>query len=101
MTMAKYRVHVFETIRRAYEVEADSSQAACHYVANHWANMTPVLSECTGELTDDVLVDPLLQSGEVDFDNAKWFELSEETDVDAITSYYEDRASSGLAALAK
>ena len=69
----KFRIHAFESVRRTYEVSAESIEAAYSMLDDLIDSDTPVDSEATGEYHDDVLIDPILPNGEVDFDNARWF----------------------------
>lgn len=67
--MSKYRVHIFEEVRRAFEVEADSPHEAMERVRDNWPAMSATQVEDTGEITDFIVIDPLLPDGEVDYEN--------------------------------
>ena len=69
----KFRLHVFEKVRHAFVVEADSAEQAYDMVEDCIFDEEPESSEFTGEYDVDVCVDPLLPNGEVDFDNYEWF----------------------------
>lgn len=71
----KFRVHSFQVVRVTYEVEANSTIEAKGMVDKDGCNMEavevgPVPSE---EWTEDLIVDPLLPNGEVDYDNVTNF----------------------------
>lgn len=69
----KFRIHAFESVRRTYEVNAESIEAAYAMLDDLIDSDTPVDSEATGEYLGDALIDPILPNGKVDFDNARWF----------------------------
>lgn len=69
----KFRVHVFEEVRRTYETEAESLEAAYSQVDDLIMHHEPVESERTGDYVQHVLVDALLPDGSVDYENTKWF----------------------------
>ncbi|MBK7804347.1 MAG: hypothetical protein IPJ55_17130 [Chloracidobacterium sp.] len=68
------RVHTYQTIRIAYEVEAESALAAKLLIEDNGWDMEPVevhLDET--EWTDDFIVDPILPNGDVDYPNVVCF----------------------------
>lgn len=71
----KFIVHTYQVIRVSYEVEAETNQDACKLVNRNYKNMTPCfvgsLDE-DGVCTGDFVVDPILPSGEVDYDNISY-----------------------------
>lgn len=69
----KYRVHGFELVRTTYEVEADNADEAYSKGTAMFGVADPVECERTGDFDDFVIVDPLLPSGEVDYDNVRHF----------------------------
>lgn len=77
--MAKYRVHVFEEVRMAYEIEADSPQEAVDRLVANFDSYQQVESEFTGDYSNDVCVDPLLEDGTADLENYQWLKIEKET----------------------
>ena len=72
----KYRVHTYQVVCVSYEVEADSAEQAKDKVEQDCWNMIPVyigdpLEEI--DLTGEFIVDPILDNGEVDYDNVQFF----------------------------
>lgn len=66
----KYRVHTYQTIRIAYEVEAESALAAKLLIEDNGWGMDPVEVHLDDpEWTDDFIVDPILPNGDVDYPN--------------------------------
>ena len=77
----KFRVHLYEEVRHIYEIEADDLEAAVALVKADPNLLLDglrgrhVASESTGEFTNDFLVDPLDETGEVDYKNSTWRQL--------------------------
>lgn len=69
----KFRVHVFREFRETYEVEADNHDDALNKVDEHINDLAPISTEMQDYLPHS-LVDPILVTGEVDYENSKWFE---------------------------
>lgn len=69
----KFRVHTYQTNRVSYEVEADSPEAAMASVWEDGWKMTPVstATDDGAEWQRDMVIDPILPNGEVDYDNVK------------------------------
>ena len=66
--MKRYYVHVYETYRSKFEVEADSMEEACEIAANNppdFMDREPA-EEITGFLVDEV--------GDTDYVNTKLFD---------------------------
>lgn len=59
----KFRVHMYEEVRRTWEVEAESAEAAAEMVVRDPTHIPPKSSVETGDFTEEVIVDPLLSSG--------------------------------------
>ena len=77
--MANFRVHMFEEIRMTYLIEGASSMQEA--VATLMANLdehNPIESELTGDYSNDVCVDPVLENGVVDTVNYQWLKIEEE-----------------------
>ena len=77
--MSEFRVHVFEEIRMTYAVKGASSMKEA--VAILMANIDeydPIESELTGDFSNDVCVDPVLENGVVDAVNYQWLKIEEE-----------------------
>lgn len=70
--MSKFRVHIYRTYREVYETDQDTADAAMEHVVTNFHNMYCVESEEADELTDWVLVDPILDDGEVDYEASEW-----------------------------
>ena len=68
----KFRIHAFESIRRTYEIEAESFDDAVSKIDETIETKDYIESELTGEFQDPVLIDPILPNGEVDYENARW-----------------------------
>jgi hypothetical protein len=75
--MPKFKVHVFEEVRLSYIVEAESAQEAVHFTVANFDGLNPIESEFTGDYSDDVCVDPLLEDGSSDLENYQWLKISE------------------------
>lgn len=70
----KFRIHMFEEIRRTYEVEADDIAHAARLADGPEFDFDDFIeSERTGNYSDTFLIDPLLPDGEVDYENVRWF----------------------------
>lgn len=75
----KFRVHTFQVMRVPYEVEAASQEEAAKAVYDRADNETgeePPIYRCAdaedaGEWQPDMIVDPILPDGTVDYDNVK------------------------------
>lgn len=68
----KFRVHLFREFRETYEVEADTHDLALNLLDNNQI-YEPVQTEMQDYLPH-ALVDPILDDGSVDYENARWFE---------------------------
>jgi hypothetical protein len=76
----KYRVHTYQTIRVTYEVEADSAEAAYHQTMENGYEMSPdEVNMDNPEWADEMVVDPLLENGKVDYDNVVNFSGQEKS----------------------
>lgn len=69
----KYRVHLFREVRETFEVEAENHDEALAYVDMNIYDLTPKQKEELDFLPQSC-VDPILDNGEVDYDNSRWFE---------------------------
>ncbi len=69
----KFRVHVFREYRETYEVEADNHDDALNKVDESITRLTPLYTNLEDYLPHSC-VDPILASGEVDYENSRWFE---------------------------
>lgn len=74
----KFRVHMYEEVRRTWEVEAESAEAAAEMVARDPTHIPPRSSIATGDFAGDVIVDPLLSFDKVDYENVKRFNANSE-----------------------
>jgi len=75
----KYRVHTFQANRYVYEVEADSAEEAYRKVDNEGCDMQPVVVDTDDpEWLPHMLVDPILETGEVDYENGGWYPKAQE-----------------------
>lgn len=71
----KFRVHTFEEIRHSHEVEAETKLEAVNKVLENPEEYRSSYSERTGDLSDDVCVDPLTEDGSIDFEGSQWFKV--------------------------
>ena len=68
----KFRVHLFREFRETYEVEADTHDLALNLLDDNQI-YEPVCTEMQDYLSH-ALVDPIMDDGSVDYENARWFE---------------------------
>lgn len=68
----RFKIHAFESVRRTYEIEADSFEAAAAKVDETINTQDYIESEFTGEFSDEVLIDPIFPNGDVDYENSRW-----------------------------
>ena len=72
----KYRVHTYTVVRVSYEIAADSAEQAKDKVEQDCWKMHPVYIGdplVDNDLTGEFIVDPILDNGEVDYDNVQFF----------------------------
>lgn len=69
----KFRVHMYEEVRRTWEVEAESAEAAAEMVVRDPTRISPKSSVETGDFTEEVIVDPLLSFDKVDYEKREAF----------------------------
>ncbi len=72
--MAKFRVHIFEEVRSAYEIEAENPVEAMLKVYKNLEDLDALESECTGDIGDSFCVDTLPEEGPVTYE---WLSLEE------------------------
>ncbi len=70
--MSKFKVHIYRVYREVYETDQGTVEAAMEDVVTNFRHMDCVQSEDADELTDWVLVDPILDDGEVDYEASEW-----------------------------
>ena len=64
----KYRVHAFLTFRVSYDMEAESPEEVTRRVRD-WHDMgDPVEARKTDEMPPNIIIDPILPNGEVDYE---------------------------------
>lgn len=70
----KFHVHTFREIRITYLVEADSAEEAHQkYLDDQSECSLPEVSrEVSDEADNQVLIDPIDDDGDVDYDNSRW-----------------------------
>ncbi|OWY40398.1 hypothetical protein CEK28_03845 [Xenophilus sp. AP218F] len=73
--MPKFAVHQYHVVRRKFLIEAESAQAAAQLADTRWPHLEVVEEADAEEVLDEVLVDPLLPSGEADLDRSIWLQL--------------------------
>jgi hypothetical protein len=80
MTVLKFNIHVFQTMRVKFEVEAKDREHASKLVdaAIEGCVGRQVESELTTTYLPEYLVEPIIGDGSVDYKNAKWFGAEEE-----------------------
>ena len=69
----KYRVHIWEELHVSYETVADSKAEAVQNIIRGENITYESRGERTGDRSSEILVDPILESGEEDWDNIEWF----------------------------
>lgn len=68
--MPTFAVHQYHVVIRTFHVEADSAEASAQLAHEIWPVLELVSQEDDDEVLDDVMVDPLLPNGKVDYNNA-------------------------------
>jgi hypothetical protein len=78
--MPKFYIHAFQTLRVKFEVEANDREHAATLADDAIMGRVgrEMESELTGDYMPEYLVDPILEDGSVDYENAKWFGVKEE-----------------------
>ena len=73
--MPMFYIHAFHKERVKYEIEAESREAAAELFDDIISGKAgcEIEREPTDEFCDYYLVDPALEDGSVDYENAKWY----------------------------
>jgi len=69
----KFRVHTYQVFRVVYEVEAESTDDAYRLVDAEGWEMNPVQIVHAEEWLPDMIVDPLLENGDVDYEETRCY----------------------------
>lgn len=77
----KVRIHTYQVQRVAYDVEVGSTEEA-EQAARQWydegkALGWPVAAEMCDEAMPYVLLDPLLENGDVDYAASRWVDIED------------------------
>ncbi len=70
--MPKYRVHVFPIVRVSVEVEAEDREKAAKKAVEETDFERLLHDEFADDFDDAVLVDPLDEDGEIDYEHSAW-----------------------------
>lgn len=70
-----FRIHLYEEARREYVVSAPDKEQALKLVLAEPEKYTNGRYEFTGDFSNDVCVDPLLEDGSTDYENSEFLSL--------------------------
>jgi len=74
--MGKFYVHLFRELREKYEIEAESMDEAEKMVdrPSWWINKPDPIETELQDYLPQILIDPVLPDGTVDYENSEWRE---------------------------
>lgn len=70
-----FRIHMYEEVRREYEVSAPDKEQAIKLILAEPEKYTNGRYEFTGDFSNDICVDPILADGSVDYDKSEFLSL--------------------------